>query len=159
MVEFWISIPRYFIHGQPACCLPGGSSCRNSNANKRDDCRAPKMGMNERNIVCGIASLLVAFQEVLHAAIMLISEIIARAPTTGVNEYTVMYGTVSLLVVIQKALRVMTMLISEIIAQGSHERNDRTHCCVWDRQPTCFIPGRSSCSDSTRNHCPGQSYE
>ena len=59
-----------------------------------------------------MVSLLVAFQEVLHAAIMLISEIIARAPTMGVN---VVYGTVSLLVVIQKALRVMTMLISEII--------------------------------------------
>ena len=65
-----------------------------------------------------MASLLVVYQEVLHAAtVMLISEIIARAPTMGTNEPTVVYGTASLLVVILEVLRVMTMLISEITAR------------------------------------------
>ena len=65
-----------------------------------------------------MASLLVVYQEVLHAAtVMLISEIIALAPTIGRNEPTVVYGTASLLVVILEVLRVMTMLISVITAR------------------------------------------
>ena len=65
-----------------------------------------------------MVSLLVVFQEALHAATaMLISEIIALAPTIGRNEPTVVYGTASLLVVILEVLRVMTMLISEITAR------------------------------------------
>ncbi|XP_078357445.1 uncharacterized protein LOC144642355 [Oculina patagonica] len=33
---------------------------------------------------------------------------------------------------------------------------ERTHCCLWNNQPTCCLPGGSSCSDSAdkRNYCP-----
>ena len=73
--------------------------------------------LNGHNVVCGIASLLVARKEVLHAAIVLISEIIARVLTRVMIELAVVYGTASLLVVILEVLRVMTMLISEITAR------------------------------------------
>ena len=69
-------------------------------------------------VVYGMVSLLVVYQEALHAAtVMLISEIIVRAPTMGRNEPTVVCGTASLLVVSLEVLRVMTMLISEITAR------------------------------------------
>ena len=65
-----------------------------------------------------MVSLLVVYQEALHAAtVMLIREIIARAPTMGRNEPNVVHGTASLLVVILEVLRVMKMLISEITAR------------------------------------------
>ena len=61
--------------------------------------------------------MLVAGKEVLRAATVMISEIIARVLTKGMIELDVVYGTASLLVVILEALRVMTMLISEITAR------------------------------------------
>ena len=73
--------------------------------------------LNGHNVVCGIASLLVARKEVLHAAIVLISEIIARVLTRGMIELAVVYGTASPHVVILVVLYVMTMLISEITAR------------------------------------------
>ena len=73
--------------------------------------------LNGHNVVCGIASLLVARKEVLHAAIVLISEIIARVLRRGMIELAVVYGTASLVVVILVVLHVMTMLISEITAR------------------------------------------
>ena len=78
--------------------------------------RAPTMGMNERNAVCGIASLLVARREVLHAVTELISEIIARVLTREMIELTVVYGTVNLPVVFQGVLH--AVMIFEIIAQA-----------------------------------------
>ena len=66
-----------------------------------------------------MVSLLVVYQEVLHAAtVMLTSEVIARVPTMGMIEPTVVYGTVSRLVVFQEVLRAATMSIFEIIAQA-----------------------------------------
>jgi len=64
-----------------------------------------------------MANLLVVYQEALHAATVLISEIIARVLKGMMSERTVVYGTASLLVVILEVLRVMTMLISEVIAR------------------------------------------
>ena len=80
--------------------------------------RALTMGRNERNVVYGIASLLVARREVPHVATVLISEIIARVLTRGMIEPTVVYGTAGLLVAFQEVLHVATMLIFEIIAQA-----------------------------------------
>jgi len=53
-----------------------------------------------------MANLLVVYQEALHAATVLISEIIARVLTTMMIEHTVVYGTASLLVVILEAFHV-----------------------------------------------------
>jgi len=78
--------------------------------------RALTMGRNERNVVYGIASLLVARWEVPHVTTVLISEIIARVLTRGMIEPTVVYGTADLLVVFQEVLHVATMF--EIIAQA-----------------------------------------
>ena len=77
--------------------------------------RAPTMRMNERNVVSGIASPLVASREVLHAATVLIFEIIARALTRGMIKRSVVYGTLSLLVAFQQVLR--AVVIFEVRAQ------------------------------------------
>jgi len=80
--------------------------------------RAPTMGRNGRNVVYGIASLLVARREVPHAVTVLISEIIALVPLmTGVIEPTVVYGTVNLLVASLEVLHATTVLISGVIAR------------------------------------------
>ena len=63
-----------------------------------------------------MANLLVVYQEALHAATVLISEIIARVLKTGMIELTVVYGTASLLVVILEVLH--AMIADEIIAQA-----------------------------------------
>ena len=73
--------------------------------------------MKRHTVVYGMASLLVVYQEALHVATVLISEIIARVLKTGMIELTVLYGTASLLVVILEGLRVMTMLITEVFAR------------------------------------------
>ena len=65
----------------------------------------------------GIASLLVVFREVLHAATVLIFEIIAWALTMAMNGPTVVCGINSLLAVIQEAIHA-TRLVSEIIARA-----------------------------------------
>lgn len=74
--------------------------------------------LSGHTVVYGIVSLLVVYLEVLHAAAVSISEIIARAPTLGINEHSVAYGMVSLLVVCREVLHAAAMLISEIIARG-----------------------------------------
>ena len=64
-----------------------------------------------------MVSLLVVFQEALHAATaMLISEIIARVPMRGMIGLTVVFGRVNLLVVFQEVLHAIMMLA--IIAQA-----------------------------------------
>ena len=75
-----------------------------------------------------MVSLLAVYQEVLHAAtVMLIREIIARAPTMGRNEPTVVYGIASLPVVFQEVLLAETVLILEVIARVlTMEVNGRT---------------------------------
>ena len=48
---------------QPACCLPGGSSCNDSHAYSRNYCPGPSDGnMNERTqlVLCAMDSLLFA---------------------------------------------------------------------------------------------------
>ena len=44
---------------------------------------------------------------------------------------------------------------------GLSDPPERTHCCLWDGQPACCLPGGSSCNDShadKRNYCPGPNY-
>ena len=43
---------------------------------------------------------------------------------------------------------------------GLSDPPNRRHCCLWENQPACCLPGGSSCSDShavKRNYCLGPS--
>lgn len=74
--------------------------------------------LDRHTVVYRIVSLPVVSREALHAATILIREIIARVPTTRMIGHSVVCGIVSQLVVCREVQNVATMLISGITARA-----------------------------------------
>jgi len=85
-----------------------------------------------------MANLLVVYQEALHAATVLIFEIIARVLKRGMIELTAVYGIASLLVVILEVLRVMIFeVIARVLTWGMIELT-----VVYGTVKTCLLFSR-----------------